>query len=96
MTDDVVCSIFTDQINSLKELVSEKFDRVLENQQILTTRINTREQEIKDLETRVARLDKELVELRTEKDTSIRNTRYLVVIIGVILGALEIYILFSK
>ena len=99
-----VCAYIKEQLDAHKELMNEKFARIIENQSTATERINAKGIEINEVKDAVqsirtgeiAQLRSELTVLRTEKDTSTRNTRWLVIIIGVLLGALEIYLLFSK
>ncbi len=58
--------------------------------------IGKRELEIKEIERDISGLCNDIIKIKTEKDTSIRNTRWIVVAIGVMLAALEIYVIFSK
>ena len=96
MEDSALCKVFTDQVESVKELMTEKFERVFDRQDGMTKRIDAQREEMKELDLRVDKIEQSIVELQTEKDTSTRNTRWLVIGIGIILAALEVYIVFKK
>jgi septal ring factor EnvC (AmiA/AmiB activator) len=107
MNDSTICQVFTEQLTSLKDLMNEKFNRLFENQEntdrrieenykVTNERMAERKQEIKALDERADKIEKDIVEIRTEKETSERNTRILVIVVGILLGALEVYLLFKK
>ena len=93
---DKICQYLKEQMDSFKDLMNEKFERVFEHQSIMNTRMEERKKEIADVKEDITKVEKDLIQLKTEKNTSIRNTRWMVIGIGVILAAMEIYILMTK
>ena len=93
---DKICNYFKEQLNSFEKLIEEKFERVFDNQNHINDRLDKGDEAFKELRKDLNVVENELIELRTEKDSDRRNTRLIAIGIGIVLAAIEVYILFSK